>query len=95
MLAMPFEPLSDEEFRKFVTSGVAIPGQQGNSLYVAKWKDGPGIEPAKFLAAVKAQGAKLMVRNYHGDVNIRVVREAQAPSHGGPAPKRPRKAAPA
>ncbi|MCI4323990.1 MAG: hypothetical protein L3K03_08280 [Thermoplasmata archaeon] len=87
---MPFQPLTDDEFRQFVKAGVAIPGQQGNSLYVAKWSQGPGVEPTKFLAALKAQGSKLEVRNYKGDVNIRVIRLAPTATHGGPAPKQSR-----
>jgi hypothetical protein len=74
MLKTAFEPLSDEEFREFVASGVAIPGQQGASLFVTKWRDGPGLGADAFLESLHAQGAKLVVRKFGTDVNIRVVR---------------------
>jgi hypothetical protein len=77
MLSTPFVPLSDDDFRQFVASGVAIPGQQGTSLTVAKWKDGPGMDANAFLLALRAQGSTLTVRRYKTDVNIRVVRTAQ------------------
>jgi hypothetical protein len=76
MLATPFEPLSDPDFRELVSSGAAIPGQQGSSLFVAKWRDGPGIDAEVFLKALHAQGSKLEVRRYKTDVNIRVVRNS-------------------
>jgi hypothetical protein len=74
MLATKFEPLSDVDFRKLVADGSAIPGGQGSDLFVAKWKDGPGIGADAFLAALKARGSHLVVRRYGSDVNIRVVR---------------------
>lgn len=73
MLKTPFEPLSDDEFRKLVASGLAIPGQSGG-LFVAKWRDGPGLDPEVFLATLRAQGSALAVRRFGGDVNVRVVR---------------------
>ncbi len=78
MLATPFEPLSDDEFRQLVASGLAIPGQQGTSLFVAKWRDGPGLDAEAFLVALRAQGSKLVVRRFKADVNIRVVRSKQS-----------------
>jgi hypothetical protein len=74
MLKTAFEPLSDEEFRQFVASGVAIPGQQGTSLFVTKWRDGPGLGADAFLESLRAQGSKMVVRKFGSDVNIRVVR---------------------
>ncbi len=74
MLKTAFEPLSDEEFRQFVASGVAIPGQQGTSLFVTKWRDGPGLGADAFLDSLRAQGSKLMVSRFQSDVNIRVIR---------------------
>lgn len=74
MLATPFEPLTDGDFLELVSSGRAIPGQQGASLFVAKWRDGPGVDATAFLKALHAQGSSLEVRRYRSDVNIRVVR---------------------
>jgi hypothetical protein len=74
MLATKFEPLSDDEFRKYVADGSAIPGGHGSDLFVAKWKDGPGMGADEFLVALKTHGSKLMVRRFKSDVNIRVVR---------------------
>ncbi|MGA7922868.1 MAG: hypothetical protein WCA77_02695 [Thermoplasmata archaeon] len=73
MLKMAFEPLPDEEFRQLVKSGAAIPGQQGTALFVAKWRDGPGMDAEAFLTALHAQGSSLAVRRYKGDFNIRVL----------------------
>lgn len=73
MLATPFEPLPDDEFRQLVASGLAIPSQQGTGLFVAKWRDGPGWGAEPFLAALRAQGSTLEVRRFRGDVNVRVV----------------------
>ncbi|MGP8078782.1 MAG: hypothetical protein ACLQD8_00605 [Thermoplasmata archaeon] len=87
MLATPFEPLSDGEFRKLVSGGLAIPGQQGSSLFVAKWRDGPGVDAEEFLVALRAQGSRLEVRKFKTDVNIRVVRKAASP-HGSGSPSR-------
>ncbi len=83
LLKTPFEPLSDDDFRQLVGSGVAIPAQQGTSLFVAKWRDGLGLDADVFLAAVRAQGSKLEVRRFKTDVNIRVVRSKK--SGGGRA----------
>ena len=74
MLVTSFEPLSDDEFRQLVASGLAIPGRTGSGLFVAKWRDGPGLDPDVFLAGLRAQGSKLEVRRFKGDVNIRIVR---------------------
>ncbi len=82
MLATPFEPLSDDEFRQLVASGVAIPGQQGAGLFVAKWRDGPGLNAEAFLVALHAQGSKLVVRRFKSDVNIRVVRSKRSVARG-------------
>lgn len=82
MLATPFEPLSDDEFRQSVASGLAIPGQQGARLFVAKWRDGPGLDAEIFLVALRAQGAKLVVRRFKSDVNIRVVRSERSGARG-------------
>ncbi|MHB8351601.1 MAG: hypothetical protein ACYDFT_02765 [Thermoplasmata archaeon] len=73
LLAAPFVPLKDDDFRQLVASGQAIPSQQGGSLFVAKWRSGPGLEPNSFLASVRAQGSSLVIRRYKGDANIRVV----------------------
>ena len=73
MLAIPFSPVSDEEFRKLVADRQAIPSQLGEALFVSKWRDGPGMDPDAFLAAVKATGSHLVARRYKSDVNIRVV----------------------
>ncbi len=85
MLATPFNPLSDEEFRQLVESGAAVPGQQGSALFVSKWRDGPGMDGESFLAAVRAQGSKLVARRFEGDVNIRVVRPASPSARPRPA----------
>ncbi|HTP54946.1 MAG TPA: hypothetical protein VML94_08345 [Thermoplasmata archaeon] len=84
MLATPFTPLSDEDFRVLVAGGLAVPGQQGASLYVAKWRDGPGVDADVFLKALHAQGSSLEVRTYRSDVNVRVVRTT--PSKRGDPP---------
>jgi len=83
MLATPFEPLSDDEFRQLVASGLAIPGQQGTGLFVAKWRDGPGLDVEAFLVALHAQGSKLVVRRFKSDVNIRVVRSKRSGAKEG------------
>jgi len=74
MFKIPFEPLSDDDFRKYVASGAAIPAQQGGTLFVTKWRDGPGMDAEKFLVGLRAQGSTLVARRYRSDVNIRVVR---------------------
>lgn len=84
MLKLPFEPLSDDDFRQFVASGAAIPGQQGPSLFVTKWRDGPGVGVEAFLESLHAQGSTMVVRKFRSDVNIRVVRRKP------PVPKRAR-----
>jgi hypothetical protein len=76
LLRTPFEPMSDDEFRQAVQNGSAIPCREGDVLIVSKWRDGPGMAPDAFLAALRAQGSKLMARTYKADVNIRVVRGA-------------------
>lgn len=73
MLKTPFEPLTDADFKQLVSSGVAVPGESGNALFVSKWRAGPGIDADKFLAAVRAQGSRLVVRRYKTDVNIKLV----------------------
>ena len=75
MLQTPFEPLTDDAFRQLVTTGAAIPGQQGPVLFVSKWRDGPGMEVESFLTALRAQGSSLEARTYREDVNVRVVRK--------------------
>ncbi|HLM91734.1 MAG TPA: hypothetical protein VK424_06790 [Thermoplasmata archaeon] len=91
MLATPFVPLSDDDFRELVTLGSAIPGQQGSALFVAKWRDGRGMDADAFLLALRAQGSKLVVRKFKQDVNIRVVRSEAARAGGmrssPPSPK--------
>ncbi|MGA9838858.1 MAG: hypothetical protein WBF81_01250 [Thermoplasmata archaeon] len=74
MLKTAFQPLSDDEFRAFVATGVAIPGQQGASLFVTKWRDGPGLGADAFLETLRAQGSTLEVRRFESDINIRVIR---------------------
>jgi len=74
MLKTPFEPLSDDDFRKYVTSGIAIPAQQGGTLFVTKWRDGPGLDAETFLVGLRAQGSTLVARKFKSDVNIRVIR---------------------
>jgi hypothetical protein len=74
MLNTAFLPMSDADFRVCVSDRLAIPVQRGNSLYVAKWADGPGMGANEFLAALRAVGSTLEVRRYKKDVNIRVVR---------------------
>jgi hypothetical protein len=78
MLATPFEPLSDDGFLQLVSDGLAIPGQQGTGLLVAKWRDRPGMDPKVFLAALSDQGLSLEVRRFLGDVNVRIVRSGRA-----------------
>jgi hypothetical protein len=80
MLATPFVPLSDAEFRQLVLSGQAIPGNNG-SLTVSKWSDHPGLDPEVFLTALRAEGSTLEVRTYGTDTNVRIVRNK--PSRGG------------
>jgi hypothetical protein len=75
MLATAFKPLSEEDFRKLVTSGVAFPGHQGTGLWVAKWSDRPGHDIESFLVTLHAQGASLEARTFKSDVNVRVVRK--------------------
>lgn len=82
MLATPFEPLSDGDFRELASQGLAIPCQQGSSLFVSKWRDGAGIDPDVFLTAMRAQGSTLVVRKFKKDVNIRVV-QPQRKATGG------------
>ncbi len=82
MLATPFEPLSDDEFRQLIASGSAIPGGQGTDLFVAKWRDGPGVNADAFLMALRAQGSTLVARKFRSDVNIRVVRREASGSWG-------------
>jgi hypothetical protein len=77
MLATKFEPLSDDDFRKYVADGSAVPGGLGTGLFVSKWADGPGTNADAFLAALNKQGSKLIVRRFKSDVNIRVVRSKQ------------------
>ncbi len=86
MLATPFEPLSDDAFRQLVASGSAIPGQQGTRLFVAKWRDGPGLNAEAFLVALHGQGSELVVRRFKSDVNIRVVRSERSVAGGGRSP---------
>jgi hypothetical protein len=74
MLKTAFQPLSDKDFREFVASGVAIPAQQGATLFVTKWRDGPGLGADAFLESLRAQGSTLVFRKFKADVNIRVVR---------------------
>jgi hypothetical protein len=87
MLKTAFEPLSDDGFRQFVADGVAIPGQQGTSLFVAKWRDGPGVNADAFLLALKRQESTLVVRKFNGDVNIRVVPKPPPKADATPAAK--------
>ena len=88
MLATRFEPLSEDSFRQLVSERLAIPGQVGPSLFVAKWRDGPGMDVEAFLAALKAQGSSLEVRRFKTDVNVRVVRTKQAETVKPPSPSR-------
>ncbi|MGA8276051.1 MAG: hypothetical protein WB789_01955 [Thermoplasmata archaeon] len=92
MLQTPFEPLSDDEFRQLVSSGTAIPGQQGSVLFVAKWRDGPGMDAETFLVALRAQGSKLVARRFQTDVNVRVVRSNPSVAWGGRSLPPPKKA---
>jgi hypothetical protein len=78
MLATPFAPLSEDGFLELVSDGLAIPVRQGTALIVAKWRDGPGMDPRVFLAALRDQRLRLEVRRFRGDVNVRVVRGKQA-----------------
>jgi hypothetical protein len=77
MLSTPFQPLTDDAFRQFVASGVAVPARQGTALIVSKWRDGPGLGADAFLESLHAEGSTLEVRDFHSDVNIRVVRTAR------------------
>lgn len=90
MLKTPFEPLPDDEFRKLVAGGLAIPCRTGDELFVAKWRDGPGLDPDVFLTALRAQNSELTVRRFRGDVNIRVIRTPHPAGEGkkSPAPRR-------
>ena len=90
MLATPFVPMAEDEFREAVASGLAIPCQLGSELFVAKWRDGPGMDAGVFLVALRAQGSELVVRRFKSDVNIRVVRGEQSGAPGGRAPTPPR-----
>ena len=56
MLNTPFEPLLDEEFRQLVAGGSAIPCQQGASLFVSKWRDGPGNRRGRIPARPSRAG---------------------------------------
>lgn len=89
MLATPFGPLSDDEFRQLVASGRAIPLRQGASLSVAKWRDGPGVDADAFLLALRAQGSSLVIRRFKEDVNIRVLRHPPSAFPVGRAPVPP------
>jgi len=91
MLKTPFEPLSDEAFRRYVASGAAIPARQGTALIVTKWRDGPGMGADEFLERLHGEGSTLEVRDFHSDVNIRVVR-ADRPLAGSATTARIRKA---
>lgn len=82
MLATPFVPLSDQEFRELAAARLAIPCQQGTSLFVSKWRDGPGLDAEGFLSSLRAQGSTMIVRKFQGDVNIRVVRSPTGPATG-------------
>jgi hypothetical protein len=88
LLATAFEPLSDADFLRLVSDGSAIPGRQGSSLIVAKWRDGPGMDPQAFLSALKQQGLSLEVRRFKSDVNVRVARGKRAASGRPPAAAR-------
>lgn len=88
MLKTPFVPLADADFRRFVADRTALPGLRGNSLYVAKWSDGPGMDPDLFLAEVHARGATLEVRQHRGDVNIRIVGPQPSASNNKASPPR-------
>lgn len=83
MLQTPFAPLPDDEFRKLVADGDAIPGREGSVLLVSKWRDPPGMEVEAFLVALRKQGSTLEARRFKTDVNVRVVRNAAAPAWGG------------
>jgi hypothetical protein len=88
MLRTAFEPLSEDEFRRLVADGSAVPSHQGSVLFVSKWRDGPGDAVDEFLTALHAQGSKLVARTYQKDVNIRVVLgKPAAPSPKGPSAK--------
>jgi hypothetical protein len=86
LLKTPFVPLSDEEFRRCVANGTAVPSQQGSVLFVSKWRDGPGLDADTFLAALRAQGSELVARTFRTDVNIRVIRGQQKPAARGRRP---------
>jgi hypothetical protein len=89
MLSAPFLSLSDDEFLELVSHRLAIPAQQGNSLIVSKWRDGPGMDPGEFLRAMKDQGRSLEVRRFNGDVNVRLVRQKPRRGVRPRAPDRP------
>ncbi len=78
MLKTSFEPLSDDDFRKFVATGVASPRRLGAALFVTKWKDGPGLGADEFLDSLHAQGSAMVFRKFKSDVNIRVVRSKES-----------------
>ncbi len=80
MLKASFEPLSDDDFRKFVAAGAAVPGRQGGSFFVSKWRDGPGMDAEAFLEGLRAEGSTMMVRKFESDVNIRVSRSSDSVS---------------
>ncbi|MCI4373543.1 MAG: hypothetical protein L3K02_07880 [Thermoplasmata archaeon] len=82
MLSTPFKPLSDAEFRKSVTDGLAIPSLEGSVLFVSKWRDGPGMGADEFLTALRAEGSSLEARSFREDVNIRVLRKRGPASSG-------------
>jgi hypothetical protein len=86
MLNTAFVGLSDADFRTLVSEGTAKPVQRGNSLFVAKWIDGPGMDPELFLTALRQQGSSLEVRRYESDVNVRVV-EGARPANSGRKPR--------
>lgn len=92
LLATPFAPLEESEFRQLVTSGLAIPSQQGTGLFVAKWHNGHGIGAEPFLVALRAQGSTLEIRKYRQDVNIRVVRGVRTETGARTPASRVRKA---
>ena len=55
MLATPFVPLSDDQFRELVTLGSAIPGHQGSTLFVPV-EGRHGMETEAFLTASGRRG---------------------------------------
>ncbi len=60
-------------------------------MFVAKWRDGPGMDADAFLATLRAQGSTLVARRFGKDVNVRVVRSEAALVNGKrsspPSPK--------